>query len=266
MYGPARFVLAAVFTICAANQALAQASAQAAPDPIVTAQNDAWYRNGDPVTFEGNIYYPAGPRTYFNRYEMVRSGFFRGVPLYTRTTIEPYSLVFVPIGGGLMQPYERRRAGDVAGTVGSSTPSFPVVIPSEQGAETTTLSPSLPQAAAPPTLVPRPAAAEPAVTVDPAAVPRPVATSGSTSPARPASARKHAVRPTGPNAVYIEYDRSRYFSSGRPVLFDTATFTRIGERLGLPVYTRAGDPHTIYVPVQRDADLLARYTRQNQRF
>jgi hypothetical protein len=250
-------------TIFAANPAHAQASAQQTPDPIVTAQNDAWYLNGDPVTFEGNIYYPAGPRTYFNRYEMVRSGSFRGVPLYTRTTIEPYSLVFVPIGGGLMQPYERRRAGDVAGTVGSSTPSFPVVLPSEQGAETTTLSPLSPQAPAPPALVPRPEAAEPVRSEEPPA-PRPVATSGSTPPT-PAP-RRPAARPTGPNAVYIDYGQSRYFSSGRPVLMESATFTQIGERLGLPVYTRANDPHAIYVPIQPDAELLARFAAGVLRF
>ena len=105
MYGPARLVMATVLTISAANQAYAQLDARSTAEPLTTAQNEAWYLNGEPVVFEGNLYLPAGPRTYFNRYEMVRSGFFRGVPLYTRTTIEPYSLVFVPIGGGLMQPY-----------------------------------------------------------------------------------------------------------------------------------------------------------------
>ena len=74
-----------------------------------------------------NFYYPAGPRVHFMPFEMVRSGDFLGIPLYSRTTIEPYSVVFIPVGGGMMQPYERRREGELAGTVGSSAPSFPVL-------------------------------------------------------------------------------------------------------------------------------------------
>ena len=101
MNGPARLVVAAGLAILTANSAFGQVNARPTPDPIVSAQNDAWYLNGEPVTYEGNVYYPAGPQAYFNRYEMVRSGFFRGVPLYTRTTIEPYSIVFVPLGNGM---------------------------------------------------------------------------------------------------------------------------------------------------------------------
>src|SRR5947208_1010689 len=62
---------------------------------------------------------------------MIRTGDFLGIPLYARTTIEPYSVVFVPIGGGMLQPYERRREGELAGTVGSSAPSFPVALSSD---------------------------------------------------------------------------------------------------------------------------------------
>ena len=40
---------------------------------------------------------PPVRRSFFNGNEMVRSGFYRGVPIYTRTTEEPYSKVFVPL-------------------------------------------------------------------------------------------------------------------------------------------------------------------------
>jgi hypothetical protein len=149
MNGPARLVLTVAITFSAADSGYGQISHQPTPDPIATAQNEPWYLSGDPVTYAGNTYYPTGARVHFNRHEMVRSGFFQGIPLYTRTTLEPYSVVFIPLSGGLMQAYERRRAGDIAGTVGSLTPSFPVVWPSEQVQETFT-SPPFPQAPAPP--------------------------------------------------------------------------------------------------------------------
>src|SRR6478672_3139321 len=72
--------------------------------PIVTAENENWYLSGDPITADGVIYYPTGAQVYFNPNEMVRSGYYRGIPLYSKTTLEPYSVVFVPITGGLMQP------------------------------------------------------------------------------------------------------------------------------------------------------------------
>src|SRR5437762_532000 len=125
----ARLVLFVVLGSGVAAPVLAQISIQPTPPPTVTAENESWYVTNEPVLFAGNTYYPAGPSIHFLANEMVLSGLFRGVPLYTRTTIEPYSVVFLPVGGGLMRPYERRRSGDLAGTTGSSVPSLPVEIP-----------------------------------------------------------------------------------------------------------------------------------------
>lgn len=122
-------VVAAFFVT---SPAVAQIQLQPTPPPFVVADLEPWYVDGRPITHAGNIYYPAGAQMHFNGNEMVRSGFFQGVPLYSRTTLEPYSTVFVPLSGGLMQPYERRRSGDIAGTVGSTAPSFPVVLPAEE--------------------------------------------------------------------------------------------------------------------------------------
>src|SRR5260221_13738899 len=83
------------------------------PPPLVTAANAAWQINGEPVFYEGALYYPTGPTVFFDGSVMVRTGVNQGVPLYADTTLEPYSVVFVPIGGTLMRPYERRRAGEL---------------------------------------------------------------------------------------------------------------------------------------------------------
>ncbi len=103
--------------ILATNTARAQVVIQPTASPTVTAENEPWYLNGEPVTHAGSLYYPAGPRVYFNANEMVRSGFHMGIPLYTRTTIEPYSVVYLPVGprcdAALRAAADRIACGDV---------------------------------------------------------------------------------------------------------------------------------------------------------
>src|SRR5438445_12442804 len=104
---------------------------QPTPPPQVTAASASWQINGAPIFFAGQFYYPAGPTVYFDGNVMVRSGVYESVPLYSDTTLEPFSIVFVPVGGKVMRPYERKRDGQLAGSVGSRTPSFPIQRDSE---------------------------------------------------------------------------------------------------------------------------------------
>lgn len=265
----AALVISCAIATCTAQPAAAQSTMREPGPSAVTADAEPWYLSGSPVTFAGRTYYPAGARMHFIPSEMVLSGEFRGVPLYSRTTIEPYSLVFVPVAGGLFQPYERRRDGDLAGTVGSSAPSFPVTLASEESLAGE--SPSLPQAAAPPMRGRITSAA------DLAAVPRPVGTTGSSAttgtaapttdvpslaPSRPAAARRIPHRPDAINGIFITYAGDRWFSSGPPVLFDASRFEVTGSREGFPVYRdRTAPRSTIYVPVAVGAaGLVAPYS------
>ena len=131
---PQRFAVAAALLLLPVHAA-AQVNMRPTPDPIVTAESEEWYLAGEAITHAGIIYYPTGPNVFFDPHQMVRSGHYRGIPLYSLTTIEPYSKVYVPIGGGLMRPYERRRTGDLAGTTGSTLPSLPVTGPYERRPE-----------------------------------------------------------------------------------------------------------------------------------
>jgi hypothetical protein len=149
MNGPARLVICCAIAVFAAKSANAQSTLQPTPPPAVTADAEQWYQSGQPVMFAGNFYYSAGAQIHFNANEMVRTGTYQGVPLYTRTTIEPNSVVFVPLVGGMMQPYERRRDGDLSGTVGSSAPSFPVATSRDQSTSGTAALSTV-QAAGPP--------------------------------------------------------------------------------------------------------------------
>jgi hypothetical protein len=151
-----------------------------------------------------------------------------------------------------MQPYERPRTGELAGTVGSTTPSFPVARAPE-------LAP-LPQAvslvqSAPLTL------SAPIVSV---AEPQAIGTSGRVTPAlRP------ATRPIRrkPSSIFIEYGSDRWFSGGTPVALDATRFVRIGEYHGFPVYSlKNGPSSTIYVPLAADqSEFVTPYVRRRSR-
>jgi len=254
--------------------ATAQVNYHPTPAPIVTAENEPWYLAGEPVMYSGNIYYRTGPQVYFNGAEMVRSGFFHDIPLYTRTTIEPYSLVFVPLRGGLMQPYERRRAGDVAGTVGSTAPSFPVVRSSEP------YEPTIYQAATAPTSLSEPAlfpTATPStrlsvplehvrMSVPREQVPLPVGVARRVAPA--AGLPSSTLRPAPvANALFIDYNGRRWFSVGTAVPLDRSRMTQIGEHHGFAVYAgTTADPTAIFVPVASDAaEFVGQYARRPSR-
>lgn len=256
----------------------AQGPAAAFQVPIVTAENETWYLAGEPLTYEGYLFYPVGPLTAFNRNEMVRSGFYRGIPLYTRTTYEPWSVVYVPLPGGFLQPYIRRRSGEIGGTLGSIGPGLPI-----ERADTSRALTSAPQAAGPPTGLPD-TPVDRVLGVGPESPPAgslgtvpppPIGTAGSIrqSPSAGGSPERvvvllrprplvTAARPTGVNDAYVDFDNERWYGSGPAVELD-ATFRRIGDYHGLPVYMRDNDVDTIHVPVSRNVrTLVVPYTKR----
>lgn len=227
--------------VATAIPAAGQAIYRPTPAPDVNAATADWYVAGDPLTFAGNLYYRAGVRVHFMPHEMARIGEYRGIPLYARTTLEPMSIVYVPVGRGLLQPYERRRDGDLAGTVGSLTPSFPVVRPGTDPVGTTGTF----------TADPRVVFVDPVLDVD------------SGPPAAAPIAATRLARAPGPrDGIFIVFEGRRWYSAGPPVRLDVSKLTRAGDRLGWPVYRRPGDP-ALYVPLTREPGApLARYERR----
>ena len=243
-----------LFPLTASAQALIRPERR----PVVTAESERSYFEGQPITYAGGLYYPAGAAVFFNVNEMARTGDYLGIPLYVLATRDSVGVVYVPVAGGLVRPYERRRDGDVAGTVGNTAPSFPVSRDIEA-----TLPDAGYQAAAPPVLGasyisafdPAPVVAErlPVLTV--------TGTSGRTVETRPVGPLATALKPTGLNAFYIEYSGTRYYSAGPVVALEPAAFTRAGEYHGFPVYTARDRADVIFVAVANGAPgLLSPYS------
>jgi hypothetical protein len=244
-------------TLFVPSIAVAQVDLRPTPTPTVTADNASWYQLKEAIIFAGNTYYPAGAQVFFNGNEMVRSGSYRGVPLYTRTTEEPYSKVYAPLPGNLLQPYERRREGELAGTVGTSTPSFPVDRSTDPVSDV--IAGGSPQAAGPPTGLSPLSSVVDAAPVNAGTAPTPPAA----TPPQPTRAKASPKR-ASVTIVYIEYDGRKWYSSGPTVEYRSSRFTSIGTYHGLPVYADRNDKSgTIYVPVEKATpSLLAPYSRR----
>jgi hypothetical protein len=240
MNSQARLLLASAVLAASATVVSAQVNIQPTPPPLVSAENEIWYQAGDPIAFAGGLYDPAGAAMHFLPNEMVPSGFFRGIPLYTRTTIEPYSKVFVPIGRAMVQPYERRREGEL--------------VPS-QGAFV------MPQAAAPPVvgtavIADQPFAPSSMMATPAEAATRPTATSGTVP------SRVSRPRPASRKGIYVEFRNARWYPAGSPIPVDARQLTRIGDIDGFPVYApHAGSP-TIYVQIAEGLETVAPYSRR----
>ena len=238
--------LVVVLLLVAASSASAQVVSRPTDAPIVTAENDAWYRQREPVFFGGEFYAPAGAIVFFNGNTMVRTGHFNGVPLYADTTIEPHSIVYVPIDRGMLQPYARVPRRDLAATSGSSAPSVPARTAAPQ--PRTAASAFTPEAGAVGTTgVAR--RAEPMTSVG----------TGGTIAVRPRGPAIETVRrPRSNDGVWIELLGAKWVSAGPGVPLRASEFVRVGDYKGFPVFARQGlNEEIVYLPTA--AGLLVPY-------
>jgi hypothetical protein len=219
------------------------------------------------VFYAGNFYYPTGPNVFFDGNVMIRTGVYRGVPMYVDASIDPIGLVYVPIGGKLMRPYERLRSGELAGTVGNRTPSFPTA-PDVETSE--------PAARAGMAMPPIAVDTEPAERADGDRARRAVGTSGSFIVPRPARSeeplaiegarRRHTIVESIPpprmnSGIWLEFDGKRWYSAGTAVPYSADRFTPIGDHRGFPVYRdKAEKSDEIFIAAVKDGP-VAPYKR-----
>jgi hypothetical protein len=123
------FLLSLLAASVLAVPAAAQVYQETLP-PVTNAAAADWQIRGDPVFYAGTFYYPTGPNVFFSGSTMVATGMFRNVPLYEDTTLQPFSRVYVPIGGSMMRPYEQRPPSEYPVAVGTSGAAFqPMNVP-----------------------------------------------------------------------------------------------------------------------------------------
>ncbi|HYM26150.1 MAG TPA: hypothetical protein VEU08_23190 [Vicinamibacterales bacterium] len=184
--------------------------------PEVTAAGAAWQANDEPIFVNGLQFLPTRAFRIFDAQTMTRIAGYQGVPIYVDATLEPNTVVYVPVGGMTMRVYEHPREGELAGTTGSRVPfGVPAVVVPEAPVGT-------------------------AGTVPPA-----VATETETLPAVPPRRAQRPVettlRPQGNIGIWIEYAGARYYSDGHAAVYRPDRFQRIGEYRGFPVYRAVDD-------------------------
>ena len=252
------FIFVAVVLITV--PAFAQVQSRPTDPPLVTAASESWYQLREPIDFAGELYYPAGAAVFFNANSMARTGHYNGVPLYADTTLEPFSVIYVPVSRGQMQPYERLRRGDLAGTSASRTPSFPVgAVPQGQ---------AVPAAAGAPSAMPRSIGAintftpGGSVAIERAPIETAAAITTPLAPVPTTNEVQTITRPESNDGVWIQFAGDKWLSAGPAVLLDESQFARAGEYAGFPVFRRQGVDGTIYLPVMRGIGMVAPYKRK----
>ena len=185
---------------------------------------------------------------FFNGDVMVRTGSYFGIPIYVDTTIEPYSIVLVPIGRGQMQQYERLRDGDLAGTSGSRPPTFPgsLSLPGYRD--------DFAGAAGPPTNLPLPICDIGVYTPEAGTVAR-----TGTLPPSPMDTttsepvRRRVGRPFRYDSISFQFNGEKWVMAGRSIRVLPRGVTVISEHRGFPVFAARGSERTrVYLPITPD--------------
>jgi len=241
------------------------------PPPVMTAAASDWQINSDPIVVNGLVYHATRGFRFFDGQVMMQVGIVDRVPVYGDSTLEPYSVVYVPIGRDRLREYERRREGELAGTTGSRVPSYPVLSPSGQ---------ALREASAPPVVVatsgllesgpvPRAPAPEPpaaSVQAPAAAVANDGSSIGTAGSADRGLTRRTLVetvpRPSGANGVWLEFNGSRYYSDGPATTFSPDRFVPVGDYRGFAVYRdKSEGKDAIWISVVKNGP-VAPYVRR----
>src|SRR4029450_4689596 len=93
--------------------------------PGVNAATADWQLNSEPIIVSSTLFQATRATRMFDGQVMVQVGVYQRVPVYADVTLEPNSVVYVPVARNQLRVYERRGDHDLAATT-SRTPSFPV--------------------------------------------------------------------------------------------------------------------------------------------
>ena len=269
------FVLGLFLTVAVVLPKTGNAQVSRSSPPEVTAAAADWQVNSDPLLIGGLVYYPTRGFRFFDGQVMAQIGIVERVPVYTDRTLEPNSVLYVPIGRDRMREYERRRDGELAGTTGSRAPSFPVQSPSAQVLRDRRVSaigttgeiepaPRMTTVSTGVTLEPSPAppAAGSAGTIDPRSISS-VGTAGRLDRGRPRRPLVETIPgPSGASGVWLEFNGARWYAGGATTTFSPDRFEMVGQYRGFPVYRdKTSGKDEIWIEAVKDGPLARYVTR-----
>src|SRR5215471_15550117 len=96
------------------------------PAPDVSAAGAEWQIRSEPIIVGGLTYFPTRGFRLFDGQVMAQTGTYDRVPVYSDTTLEPYTEIYVPLGNGRMRIYERHPELEYAGTTGTDENGAPI--------------------------------------------------------------------------------------------------------------------------------------------
>jgi hypothetical protein len=177
------------------------------PPPAIDAAAAAWQVDSQLMLFAGLAYAPTREFRLFDAQVMTQIGVFKGVPIYADTTLEPWSVVYVPVGRARMRTYSRVR--EVAEDARVATDAITVAGAGAIGTASMVV-PAAPRETVPDAVVDRVA-------------PRPAPVERSRTP-----------RPT--DGVWLEFQGRRWYSDGEAASYSPERFIPIGDYHGFLVY------------------------------
>jgi hypothetical protein len=177
--------------------------------PEVTAAGAEWQVNGEPIVVEGLQYQATREFRPFDTNVMTQISLYQRVPIYADTTLEPFTVVYVPIGSSTMRAYTHASDALLAATspIPAESPKVTAPPPVSVGTTRTALPP-----AAPPK-----------------------------TPARRRTTSAATLHSPGRTLIWIAFAGARYDSDGEAAVFSADRFTKIGEYRGFPVYRAVND-------------------------
>jgi hypothetical protein len=217
------------------------------PPPDISAASAPWQISGEQIVVGGLVYNATRGFRLFDGHVMAQTGLYDGVPVYSDTTIEPYSEIYVPVGDSRMRVYERRRERELAGTTGSHAPTYPVE--SRYGRPGSDRVAGMSKMGHHGMVATRRASESP-IPVEP-------------QPPRHTLILTRVPPSGAPNGVWMEFKGARWYSDGAAAQFSTDRFEPIGDYRGFPVYRDRTSPANdrLWVAVVKDGP-LAPYTKK----
>jgi hypothetical protein len=215
------------------------------PAPDAYSAGAPWELYHQPIVASGLTYYPTREMRVFDGQVMTQVDVYDGVPVYADMSIEPFTLVYVPLTPTRMRTYERSPNGDPWFISGRGRFDMPAPVGTAGSDE---FAPAYMEAApfAPAMMEEAPLA--------------PAVSEVRVAPTAPIG-MESILKPRRPYGVWVQFEGIRWNHDGAADLFTPGRFEQVGGYHGFPVYRdRRGSADRIWIATT-DGGLLTPYRK-----